>query len=106
MGQPLFHAWRTGWSITSQPSETTGIPVNADTLVTTDVSNQRFENPNGTPIVVAVDFFDRSRSDPPFPGPVENGGPQQQLRIWSTKTGASKSTSVAAPEESHGVEDR
>ena len=59
-------------------------PVDAARLGTVQLSGYGYENPDGTPLDVQVDFFGKARSaDTPTPGPVEGvASGSQRLKVW------------------------
>ena len=59
-------------------------PVDAARLGITKLSGYAYENPDGTPLDVQVDFFGKDRSAAtPTPGPVEGlASGNQRLKVW------------------------
>lgn len=59
-------------------------PVDAARLGTVQLSGYGYENPDGTPLDVQVDFFGKARSvETPTPGPIEGvSAGSQRLKVW------------------------
>ena len=51
------------------------------------IPDQAFENPDGTPLRIATDYFGKKRNEKnPFPGPFEfSDGGKQTVKVWETK---------------------
>ena len=72
---------------TVDPAAVSGLqtrPVDASLLGITKLAGYAYENPDGTPLEVPVDFFGKARSaDTPTPGPVEGvASGSQRLKVW------------------------
>lgn len=71
------HAWATG-----RPRKI----VTSDLLGKAVIPNLPFENPDGSPIRIATDYFGVSRPDNPAPGPFEHAGDgQREFKVWPRK---------------------
>lgn len=80
--------------------------INSGLLGQTKVSGQRFDNPDGTDIVIDEDIFHEKRDGQyPFPGPIELSAPVHKILIWSSKAGAVNGSEIIN-NEAHEVEDR
>ena len=66
------------WGSTKRPLVTTELLGKALT------PNQSFENPDGTPVRITTDYFDKPRdSNNPFPGPFEiTQDGTQSIKVW------------------------
>ena len=74
-------------TFTVDPAAVSGLqtrPVDASLLGITKLAGYAYENPDGTPLEVPVDFFGKARSaDTPTPGPVEGvASGSQRLKVW------------------------
>jgi hypothetical protein len=58
--------------------------VNTKLLGNTKVTGLAYENPDGSPLVIATDYFGQKRSQTkPTPGPFENPGVGEvRLQVW------------------------
>ena len=81
--------------------------INTDLLGKTKVSDQRFENPDGSVLSIDSDFFNRTRYEKsPFPGPFELSESLKRIKIWSSQVGAKMTGNLFEGYEAHEVEDR
>lgn len=80
-----------GWYLTlaedkSWRNETVRQLVTTKLLGKAKVPNCAYENPDGSPLHINIDYFGKKRDEKnPFPGPFENPGPgvvQLQLKLW------------------------
>lgn len=81
--------------------------IDTDILGKTKVSDQRFENPDGSKLSINNDFFNRPRNETsPFPGPFEISASVKRIKIWSTQAGAEMTGDLLEGYEAHEVEKR
>lgn len=81
--------------------------VNTAILGKTSVSNQRFENPDGSALTVDSDFLNQPRDARfPFPGPFELHESTERIVLWSAQTGAMTDENVIEAGEIHEAEAR
>jgi hypothetical protein len=78
------HGWSLEYVLPMEISQVPTRMVTTDILGTPIISNHRFENPDGTPVRIAMDFSNDPRdAEQPAPGPFENTAPgKKHLPIW------------------------
>ncbi|MFE6738669.1 right-handed parallel beta-helix repeat-containing protein, partial [Streptomyces tubercidicus] len=83
---PALAKQSDGWYLTVPRNaswRTTQATVSTTSLAKAPTPDQSFTNPDGTNMSVSGDFLGVSRTSVPFPGPFENAGGTNPIKVWS-----------------------